>query len=271
MEYLQAIVLGAIRGLTEFLPISSSGHLYVARELLSWPDQGVLFDAVLHAGTLLAVLIGMWRSWLDVLKGIADIFKDRKLATANSRLAVGLLIATVPAAIAGYAAQDLVGSFFRTSVSVAIFLGLVGVFFLAVEWIVSKKQQELTRQPALPGAVWIGLAQILALLPGVSRSGITLSAGMLLGLSRASAARFAFLLSGPIIAGAAAASLLELNASAAMSVGPLIAGVITAFIFGLAALRGMLKFLEKRTLTPFAVYLVMASIALLVLSFFRII
>jgi len=273
MSYWIAIVLGALQGFTEFIPISSSGHLVLVREIFSWPDQGLAFDAVLHLGTLLAVFIALYKEWIRVWLGFISFLKTGKLwNTPDQKLFSALVIATIPAAASGFFLQSLVENRFRGIITLGLFFAALGAFYFFVEYSVNSKkiaEAQKIEQPRLGGALWIGLAQVLALLPGVSRSGMTMAAGMLNGLERRSAAKFAFILSGPIVLGAGLYSLWSLwSEPSAMSQvywSPLIMGMFTALIVGWLSIKGMLNFLKKYTLKPFAVYLLGLGGALLLL------
>jgi len=271
MSYVHAAVLGVIQGLTEFLPISSDGHLFVVRELFGWPDQGLLFDAVLHLGTLVAVLVALWPEWRRFGRGLVSIVTQRKLwATPEQRLVVLVVIATVPGVIAGVLFEDLVGGLFRNVVSVALWLGATALFYIAAEaavrWLGSARSTR--SEPTALGALLIGTAQAVALLPGVSRSGLTIATGKLHGLTREAAAKFSFVMSGPIVLGAVLKSFVDLRGEPIGSVewGPLAVGIVVAGVVGVLAVRWLLRYLKTRTLVPFAVYLLVLSILLLVLQ-----
>lgn len=269
MSYVQAAVLGAIQGLTEFLPISSDGHLFIARQLLGWPDQGLLFDAVLHLGTLVAVVIALWPEWLRFGRGLVSIVTQRKLwANAEQRLVVLVVVATIPAVLAGYFGESLVASTFRGVEWVAFWFAVTGAFYLLAEAISSWNPSRRTRsEPSRLGALLIGIAQAAALLPGVSRSGLTISTGRLHGLSREAAAKFSFVMSGPIVLGAVLKSFLDLRSEPVGSVewGPLLLGIVVAGVVGVLAVRWLLRYLKTRNLVPFAAYLLVLSVLLLVL------
>jgi len=203
---LHAVVLGLVQGLGEFLPISSSAHLVVLPRLLGWPDQGLSMDVAMHMGTLLALVVYFWKDLADLALGaLKGEPKQRKMLLL-------ILVATVPGGIAGLLLDDYVESVFRDPALIAGTLMLFGLLLGLADWKGRKtfEMKEMDWSPAL----WIGLAQALALVPGVSRSGVTITAALVLGFKREDAARFSFLLSFPIIAGAGALHLRHLEVAA---------------------------------------------------------
>lgn len=245
------IILGLVQGLTEFLPVSSSGHLVAVRLLFGISDiQGNAFDAFLHLGTLLAVLVYYWRVWWGMVRAIV---KNDTESTDKRQLAAKLALATVPAAIAGYFFQDYVTSAFRSNTSVALGLIVTALAFMLVE-LLAKRATTIARASFFD-AIIIGIAQVLALLPGISRSGMTIVAGRARGLSRKQAASFSFLLSAPIIAGAGLASMSSVIFGGAFSLGQLTLGFIVSFLGGLMAIYLLLKIVEKISFWPFSFYL----------------
>jgi len=268
MEYLQAIVLGAVQGLTEFLPISSDGHLFIVRTVFDWPDQGLLFDAVLHIGTLAAIIVVLWRELRDLVVGLWQIVARRQLTkTSQQRLAVAVVIASIPAALAGYFFEDLFTDTFRNVLSVGLWFLTTAAFYFLAEHIVRSRGQARAagkEEPRMLDALMIGLIQMTALLPGVSRSGTTIAMGELVGMSRAAAAKFSFVMAAPIVAGASLLSLAQLmmgdadaaaTGAAQIAWGPLVVGTIVAFIVGVLALKVLLSLVKRRGLTVFAYYL----------------
>ena len=260
-ELLGALVLAIVQGLTEFLPVSSSGHLVVARMAFGISDvSGTAFDAFLHLGTLLAVLVFYWRVWWGIGRGLV-----RRDAEAKDKrvLLAKLLLATIPAAIVGYAARELFDGALRTP-------SVVGVGFLvtaAVLWLADRYagRGRTIARAGYGDAVFIGLAQVLALVPGVSRSGMTMAAGRQRGLSRQQAVTFSFLLSAPIIAGAGLSSLPLLLAARAFDPAVLLVGLVVSFGSGLLAIYGLSRFVERLAFTPLVIYLVgLAAVVLYV-------
>ena len=257
---LQAIVLGIVQGLTEFLPVSSSGHLVLVPRLFGWHDLGLSFDVALHVGTLLALLIYFRREWVTLIKGFFTSFRVHPRDwSRDQRLAWMLVLASIPAGIAGV----LIGEeHFRTPAWVAIFLLGGSLLMVAAELWGSRSRgfDELRSWDAAT----VGIAQAVALLPGISRSGITISTGMLDGLDREAAAHFAFLMSAPIIAGAGLwqGQKLIRHGGFGGHAGVFAAGFIASAIAGFFTIKYFLAFLRKHTLYPFVIYRV--AIAMLV-------
>ena len=262
----QAIVMGIVQGLTEFLPVSSSGHLIVVPALLGWDDpfiDSLVFSVMLHMGTLLALLVYFRVEWLRLIPaGFASI-RDRSLADDPERRLAWLLVAsTIPAVIAGILLNDLAESTFRSPNLVALTLAIGALILWLAERLATRSRSmgDLT----FGEAIGIGVAQALALVPGISRSGISISAGLYFGLDRQSAARFSFLMATPIIAGAGlfeARKIVTGEAGVDVSMGPLIAGMVASFIAGMLAIAGLLRFLRSNPTTIFVVYrLVLAAI-----------
>ena len=238
---LEAIILGIVQGLTEFLPVSSTAHLILFPWFLNWRGEinTLTFDIALHAGTLLALILFFWRDWLEL------IFKKQRL--------FGLIIlASIPAGVAGFLLNDIVENNLRKPLVISIMLIAVGILMLVAERTNKHKGLEKT---GLKDSLIIGIAQAIAIIPGVSRSGITISAGLFRGFEREAAARFSFLLSTPLIAGATALHLKEaLNSQANHDFRLFFAGIITSFITGFIAIKFLLKFLKKNPLNLFVYY-----------------
>jgi len=255
----QALVLGAIQGLTEFLPVSSSAHLILFPWLFGWDDPGLAFDVALHLGTLLALLIYYWREWLSM--ALSVVRPDR----TSRRLLILLIVASVPGAVIGLLLEKQAETIFRAPTLIACTLALMGV----VLWIVdagapeSKIMDELTMRDA----ILIGLSQALAIIPGVSRSGSTITAARILGIERQDAANFSFLMATPIIAGAGlheAPKILHAGINAA-----LIVGFVSSAIFGLVAIAALVRFVRTRTYQPFAWYRIVLAIIVMAVVFSR--
>lgn len=262
-----SIVLGAVQGITEFLPISSSGHLIIAREFLGISQEGSLaYDAMLQLATALAVLIYFRK---DVLDLCINIFKKEKDAE-KSQLTIFLIIATIPAIIFGLILQEHMETIFR-SASLVIGTLIVGAGIMFVADKVLARHSREGRNPVgltIKKSIVIGLFQCLALVPGMSRSGMTISGGYIMGLSKDFAVRFSFLMAIPIIVGSGLVKLLDIikNPEAFItSNSVLVAGFISSFVFGWLAIDFLLKFLKTNSFTVFVVYRVLLAGVLLLL------
>ena len=261
MTLVQLAVIAVLQGLTEFLPISSSGHLRLVPAFTGWPDQGLAIDIAVHVGTLFAVLIYLWRDLLTMLAGLVRIRSG--MAHPGIRLIVHLAVATVPLAAAGYAVAEHLGAGWRNSLAVVAWatLGFGLLLYFADRIGLTLRRVEHLR---LSGALVIGLAQVLALIPGASRAGVAVTAARLLGLERRDAARFSMLMSIPAIAAAGAFAARELVESGdyALQTGALAAAGI-AFVAALAAIAAMMRWLRRASFTPFVIYRVALGGALL--------
>jgi len=266
----QALIMGIVQGLTEFLPVSSSGHLIVVPFLLGWDDPfitSLAFSVMLHAGTLLALLVYFRADWLRLVPAGLATIRDRSFrADPDRRLAWLLVAATIPAAVAGFLLNDLAETTFRGIGLVAVTLVVgAGILWLADRWGARTKSVE---DVTFPLAVGFGAAQALALVPGISRSGISISAARFAGLDREAAARFSFLMAMPITAGAVIFEVRKVAAGGAgvtVSLGPLVVGLIAAFVSGTLAISFLLRYLRTRSLNVFVVYrLLVAAIVVVV-------
>jgi undecaprenyl-diphosphatase len=269
---LEAIVLGIVQGLAEFLPISSSGHLILVPWLLGWQEHGLTFDLALHLGTSAALLGYFWRDWVKLIQVVAvGIFSKPARLFPEWKLAWLILLGCLPAGIIGVVFEAQIEALFRQPVLIAVMLIGFGLLMLAADRLGSQKRSLSGIGPGvtLMDAVVIGCAQVLALMPGVSRSGITLTAGLFRGLDRGSAARFSFLLSAPITIAAALYKLRDL-VKAPPSGGELLvfaAGVVTAGIVGALAIGFLLKYLQRKPVDVFVWYRVAAGLLILALVF----
>jgi len=250
MSIIEAVILGLVQGVTEFVPVSSSGHLIIAHELLGVSETGLTFDVALHLGTLLALCLFFY-------KDICELAVALVRKTARSRLAWLLVLATVPAVIAGVLLEDLASSSFRSLPLVAVNLIVVGGLMIAAEHYAKRTTKPTNvHHTSRRQALTMGLAQAAAIIPGVSRSGSTITAGLFGGMSREGAARFSFLLAIPITAGATLKVLVSDNALTQVNqeAGIFAVGIITAFLSGLLAIRFLLAFVAKHPLNIFAYY-----------------
>jgi len=251
--------MGVVQGLTEFLPISSSGHLIVVPALLGWDDpfiDSLAFSVMLHLGTLLALLIYFRADWLRLIPAWFASVRDRSIESdPDRRLAWLLVLATIPAVIFGLLLNDLIETTFREARLVAVTL-VIGAAILWLAERLGRRDHDIAGLSAV-AALGIGVAQAVALVPGISRSGISISAGMFARLDRESAARFSFLMATPITAGAGAyeaRKVLTGEAGVAVEVAPLIVGMIAAVIAGIAAIAVLLRYLRTHPTTIFILY-----------------
>jgi len=256
---LQALILGAVQGLTEFLPVSSSAHLVLLPWLFGWEDPGLAFDVALHLGTLLALLIYYWREWL------AMAFSVVRPDPPSRRLLILLIVASIPGAVIGLLFEKQAETIFRSPLLIACTLALMGVVLWAADVMgrETKKMDNLT----FSDAILVGLSQALAIIPGVSRSGSTITTGRILGVARQDAANFSFLMATPIIAGAGlheAPKILHAGINAAV-----ISGFASSAIFGLMAIAALVRFVRTRTYQPFAWYRIALAILVVALVYAR--
>jgi undecaprenyl-diphosphatase len=250
----QAIVLAIVQGLTEFLPVSSTAHLTLFPWLLGWRDPGLTFDVALHVGTLFAVLLYFWRLWVEMLSAAAGIGGTGNPASENRRLFWYLVIGTIPAALAGFKFEHAADETLRQPLIVGTALIVVALFMWAAERV--SQRDETLGQVTLLDSIVVGVSQALAVIPGVSRSGITMSTGLFRRMTRETAARFSFLLSTPIIAGAALKKLMEIRHEglAPDMRLPFVAGIVVSGLVGYAVIAWFIRYLERRTFKPFIVY-----------------
>ncbi len=307
MNLFHAFLLGILQGATEFLPVSSSGHLVLVPWLLGWPAPGLAFDAVVHWGTALAVVAYFWRDWVLLVQAASrswyrrtsrslqialargkvwageDAFSLESAAqeplrlppvqdfveVPDARLAWFILLGTLPAALIGWLLEDFFEGMFARPVAVAGFL-LVTAAFLAASERFGRRECGLDML-AWPDALLIGLAQALAILPGISRSGATIAAGLVRGLRREPAARFSFLLATPIILGAGllkVVGLVQMGGLAAQ-IPALVVGFLSASVAGFGCIHFLLRYLQRRPLYPFAIYCAVAGVACLLVVLVR--
>ena len=258
-QLVQAIVLGIVQGLTEFLPVSSSGHLIVVPYLLGWHDpfiDSLAFSVMLHIATLLALLVYFREDWLRLIPAGLAAIRDRSFRDdPDRRLAWLLAVATIPAVIVGVVLNDPIENAFREARLVAVTLVIGAAILFLADRLGSKTRQ--LDSVTFPVALGIGAAQALALIPGVSRSGISISAGLFAGLDRESAARFAFLMATPITAGAGLWELRKVLAGEAgvvLPLVPLLAGMFAALVAGLLAIAFLMRYLRTHGLGVFVAY-----------------
>ncbi|GAB3101258.1 undecaprenyl-diphosphate phosphatase [Aestuariicella hydrocarbonica] len=262
MDAIQSVLLALIQGITEFLPISSSGHLILPSAVLGWPDQGLAFDVAVHVGSLLAV-VGYFRH--DIIQLITAWFSSFKTGqTENSRLAWYVIWATVPAGLCGLIFNDFIEENLR---SVLVIAGTTIIFGAALGWAdwSGKRSIELSKM-SLKQALLVGCAQALALIPGTSRSGITITAALALGLTRQAAARFSFLLSIPIISLSGGFKTLELLEHETIPWANLLIGVVVAATSAALCIHLFLKWIDRIGMWPFVAYRFLLGFVLLFIA-----
>ncbi len=272
LSLFQSFVLGAMQGLAEFLPISSSAHLALAPWAFGWPEPGLAFDVALHLGTLVAVLWYFRRDWLALAVAAFAVVRERRVNTDEQRLVAWLVIATVPGAIAGLLFEKQAEHLFRAPSVIAVALILMG----ALLWIVdarAARAARAAREHPLSAMTWrdallIGSAQAFAIIPGVSRSGATMTAGRALSFTRADSAKFSFMMSMPIIAAAAVLKLPKLISAGGLTPS-LIVGVATAAITGWLAIAILMRLVQHGGFRVFALYRFALGAAVLILVALR--
>ena len=271
MTLLQAILLGVIQGLTEFLPVSSSGHLILFPAVLNLTIQDISFDVMLHLGTALAVLVYFYKDWQTM---ILSLMKDSRTYSTNrnhkfstdSHLLIKIIIITIPVGLIGALLENTVETYFRNPVIVAIQIILISfVIFFAQEY--NKKLKDRTKlleQIPFLKALTISLSQVIALIPGTSRSGISISTGLFLKLDKTLAAKFSFLLSTPVIVGAAIYKLKDI-ASLDEPAVILVSGFLCSFIVGILTIKSFLSFISRFDLNIFIIYRIILGLVILFL------
>ncbi|MFT4995244.1 MAG: undecaprenyl-diphosphatase [Paraglaciecola sp.] len=265
MTIFEIIILAIIQGVTEFLPISSSAHLILPSEILGWNNQGLAFDVAVHVGSLLAVMIyfredigRLLLAWLN--KGFSQTQSD------DSKLAWWVIIATIPAVVAGFAGKAFIEEYARS----ALVIACTTIGFGLLLWYADKKAllSKTMTQLSWKNAVVIGFAQALALIPGTSRSGITMTVGLMVGLDRESAARFSFLLSVPVILGAGLLATLDLlSAPDAVDWNALLYGAVLSFVSAYACIYLFLSWISRIGMLPFVIYRLLLGMVLLYFVF----
>lgn len=267
MIWYQALILGIVQGITEFLPISSSGHLILVPYVFGWQSDALAFDVFLHFGTLCALLIYFYKDLFSIGKGLFFSVKNYGLKiskySGSAKMGMLLIIGCIPAVFFGFLLDSYIETTFRSALYVALFL-LFGSVLMSIAEILYKKNfrdNNLTEW----GSLVIGFFQALAILPGTSRSGATISGGMIIGLDRETAARFSFMLSIPIILGATIFKLGDLVNLSSNQIGiqNMFIGFFASFFVGLLCIAFLIKFLQKYTLLPFIIYRILLAFVIL--------
>ncbi len=241
------MILGLAQGLGEFLPISSSAHLVLIPWLFGWTDPGLTFDVALHLGTLVAVVLYFWRDWWQlIIKGFSDV------RSAEGRLFWYLVVASIPGAIGGYLLEKKAETVFRSPALIAVMLILMGVILY---WADRRSEKKIEMNQITFGtSLSIGISQVLAIIPGVSRSGITMTTGLFMGVTRAGAARFSFLLSTPIIFGAAMVKLPDVISNSSVITANFVIGTVVSCLAGIVSIGFLLRYVQNKNFLPFAWY-----------------
>ena len=283
MEILKSIVLGLIQGLTEFFPVSSSGHLVIFPYFFNWEAPTVFFAVTLHFATLIALVTVLYKEiWLIIKNFFAGIFIKKYRKEPYFKLALYIIISSVPAALAGYIFNDYIESFFFKPIYAAFFLLITAVVLIVFEYAGRKNGEKYTAKSESSKkinwlvALFVGLGQAVAILPGVSRSGLTISSARIFGIKREEAVRYSFLISIPVIFGSFVFELAKsvknsdiLISHDLISIISVLTGCIFAYLSGLVAIKFLTKFSAKRNLNVFAVYCVLLSVIFFVVYFIR--
>jgi undecaprenyl-diphosphatase len=265
MSILQAIILGIVQGLTEFIPVSSSGHLVIAHDILGVTENGLAFDVALHVGTLLALLIYFRQDIWQLLRALV-------VRSTHTKLAYLIIVATIPAVVAGFMLSSAAESAFRSTKLVAFNLILVAFLMIGAEWYAKRfKNKTSLEEISTRQALTVGVAQAAALVPGVSRSGSTITAGIFSGIDRVAATRLSFLLGIPTILGAIVKIMSDSQTTQLIvdQKAVFIAGILSAFISGLAAIVFLLRYLSRHSLNIFAYYRIALGVLILFLAYLR--
>ena len=269
MNIIQAIILGLLQGATEFIPVSSSGHLVLVPWLVGWDSPGLVFDTVVHWGTLVAVLAYFWRDWLKLISAWLRGLVRWDWSDPLARMLWLLIVGSIPAAVIGFLLEDFFESLFGKPAWVAVFM-LVTAGLLALGEFLGARTRKMADVGWLDALV-IGLAQASAIAPGISRSGATIATGLFRGLERDVAARFSFLLATPIIFGAGLFKLMDLGAMAdpVAQIPALMAGFLAAAAAGYICIWVLLRYLQRGSLYPFAIYCACAGVFFLFVAWLR--
>jgi len=262
LTIVQAVVLGFAQGLREFLPISSSAHLVLVPWFFRWADPGLTFDVALHVGTLVAVVLYFWRDWWQlIVNGFTNV------RSAKGRLFWYLAAATVPGAAAGYLLEEKAETVFRSAPLIAVMLIVMGIFLY---WADRKSAKNIGINNIPFGtSILIGISQALAIIPGVSRSGVTMTTGLLMGMTREGTAKFSFLLSTPIILGAAMVKLPHVISNSSMITANFMAGMLVSCLTGIVSIGFLLRYVQTKNFLPFAWYRFLLGVLVIMMAILR--
>ena len=267
MTIFRAIILGIIQGIAEFLPISSSAHLIIFPYLFGWEESGLAFDVALHFGTMMAVILIFFKDWWNLFVGAIKDVKEKK-KTTNGKMFWYLIIATIPAALAGVLLDNVIEDVIRNKVwIIALALAIMGLLIYVGDKWASKHYKKETEfeDITLKQALIVGISQAFAVIPGFSRSGTTILAGRLQGISKEAITKFTFLLSVPVICGATILKVGDLALTKEV-----IVGIITSFATGIIAIKFLLRYIKKHDFSIFAFYrVILALVVFIKLIFFK--
>ncbi len=274
MSYIQALILGLLQGLTEFLPVSSSAHIEILGRLAGWGDPGAAFTAIIQLGTEAAVVVYFWRDIVRIVSKWFQQWGSRGIGMKDPDVRMGwlVIIGTIPIAVVGILAKDTIESVFRNLWLVALVMILFGILLWLADML-GRRQKPLEQMTYRDG-IWIGIAQILSLIPGVSRSGATTGMGLALGYTRPAAARYSFLIAIPAVLLSGLFELYNaLKGKTATTGGQVLElgwgetalATIVAFVIGYAVIRYFMRYIEHRSFLPFIVYRLVLGVVLLVL------
>lgn len=275
MNLIEAIVLAIVQGITEFLPISSSAHLALVPWWLGWDDASLFFEVVVHLGTTLALISYFWQDWRELIKAGLQILRQRKIVTAQERLLLWIGIATIPGVIGGFLIEPYFDGVLSEPAQVAAQLYLTAALLIFSEWYTARTYAAGTGRSLdsmkLTDSIAIGVAQAVAIIPGISRSGSTIATGLALGFDRESAARFSFVMATPIILGAGAKKLLDVatgsESVANSEIFPLIMAFIVSAVVGYLSIAFLLQYVRQHKLYGFAYYVIaFATITLIAVA-----
>ena len=268
MSIFQAIIFGAVQGLTEFLPISSTAHLILLPWFLGWPDPGLAFDVALHLGTLVALLVYFRAEWYALITAALGILRG-ETKSQDARMAMLIVVATIPGAVAGALFEHKVEDAFRSPALIAVMLIVMALVLLVAEFVGSRKKS--INEISWGDAITVGLAQAAAIVPGVSRSGSTITAGLFLSMKRSAAAQFSFYLSAPIIAGAVAKKMIDIAKSGAGGdqMMAVVVGIVSSAVVGYMAIAFLMRYLQTHNTYLFVIYRIALGIVVLLAFWFR--
>jgi len=266
LTFFQAIILGAVQGATEFLPISSTAHLALVPWFFGWADPGLGFDVALHIGTLVALIVYFRVQWIELIQGAIDLFRGRR--NQNTTLVLHLIAATIPALVVGALLSDFADSTLRHPLIIASALIVLALVLVAAER--SGKRRTALKDMTFADAMSVGCAQALAIIPGVSRSGVTITAALFRGMTREAAARFSFLMSTPVIGAAVSKSIVDGFRHGFPAVAPeaAAAGILVSLIVGYVSIAFLLRYLATNNTYVFVYYRIALGL-LVIAAFFK--